>query len=188
MAAGGRLTTLPFVGIPIQFNSPFLFTLRSGKHFAQLSDKCVSVDALRKKRRRPARSVNGTSVKRNKGLTRFPAGAPKHGGMRGCGDGSGGVTAGGSQLDCVPRTWKQPTTNFFHRPNFYTPPPRFIHVLRSKALSLVRREKRREGRGGVVIFFGGKRDASDLFRKIKYRQTVCLHSLAGYRIREVCNE
>lgn len=47
-----------------------------------------------------------TSVKWMKGLTLLPAGAPKHGRMRGCSDGSGGITAGGSQLDCVPRTCK----------------------------------------------------------------------------------
>lgn len=37
-------------------------------------------------------------------LTGLPARAPKHRRMRGGGDGSGGVTGGGSQLDCVPRT------------------------------------------------------------------------------------
>lgn len=41
------------------------------------------------------------------GLTGLPARAPKHRRMRGGGDGSGGVTGGGSQLDCVPRTFRR---------------------------------------------------------------------------------
>lgn len=46
----------------------------------------------------------GQEIIRERALTGLPARAPKHRRMRGGGDGSGGVTGGGSQLDCVPRT------------------------------------------------------------------------------------